>query len=88
MARRPNRSDPVEHKAQMAAANRARYRAQRDLIALHPQRFDELYAEECAKQVPPVIPVGRRNLTEEEQIVAEIERLQAQLDELEAEGDG
>jgi hypothetical protein len=42
------RQDPDKHRAQVRAANRARYRAIKRLIAENPQRFDELYAYEAA----------------------------------------
>jgi hypothetical protein len=42
------RQDPDRHRAQVRAANRARYRAVKRLIDENPRRFDELYAEEAA----------------------------------------
>jgi hypothetical protein len=42
------RSDPEKHKAQVRAANRARYKAVQLLIAENPVRFDVLYAEQAA----------------------------------------
>ena len=44
------RTDPEKHKAQVRAANRARYRAVQALIAEHPERFDDLYAAEAAAE--------------------------------------
>ena len=38
------RTDPEKHKAQVRAANRARYRAVQQLIARHQIEFDALYA--------------------------------------------
>jgi hypothetical protein len=39
------RTDPERHKAQVRAANRARYRATKDLIAENQERFDVLYTK-------------------------------------------
>jgi hypothetical protein len=41
------RSDPEKHKAQVRAANRARYKAVQLLIARHQIEFDNLYAEQA-----------------------------------------
>ena len=42
------RSDPEKHKAQVRAANRARYKAVQLLIGENQVRFDTLYAEQAA----------------------------------------
>ncbi len=60
----------------MCAGSRARYRAQRRLIAELPERWQELYDEE-------------RSLGEEESLERQIERLRVQLAEIrQAETDG
>ena len=43
------RSNPEKHKAQVRAANKARYRALQTLVARHPAEFAVLYAEEAAQ---------------------------------------
>lgn len=42
------RTDPEKHKAQVRAANRARYKAVQQLIGRHQVEFDVLYAEQAA----------------------------------------
>ena len=42
-----HRSDPEKHKAQVRAANRARYKAVQLLIGRHQGEFDVLYAEQA-----------------------------------------
>ena len=44
------RQDPDKHRAQVRAANRARYRAVKRLIDAHPKEFDAYYAEEAASE--------------------------------------
>ena len=41
------RSDPEKHKAQVRAANRARYKAVQLLIHNHQGEFDALYADQA-----------------------------------------
>lgn len=41
------RSDPEKHKAQVRAANRARYKAVQLLISRHQAEFDALYADQA-----------------------------------------
>jgi uncharacterized protein YPO0396 len=42
------RSDPEKHRAQVRAANRARYKAVQLLIAKHQAEFDDLYADQAS----------------------------------------
>jgi len=42
------RTDPEKHRAQVRAANRARYKAVQQLIARHQVEFDVLYAEQAS----------------------------------------
>lgn len=42
------RSDPEKHKAQVRAANRARYKAVQLLIGRHQVEFDTLYADQAS----------------------------------------
>jgi len=42
------RTDPEKHKAQVRAANKARYRALQVLVSRHPAEFAVLYAEQAA----------------------------------------
>jgi hypothetical protein len=42
------RSDPEKHRAQVRAANRARYKAVQLLIGRHQAEFDSLYADQAS----------------------------------------
>jgi hypothetical protein len=44
------RTDPEKHKAQVRAANRARYKALQTLVARHPAEFAVIYADEAAHE--------------------------------------
>jgi len=44
------RTDPEKHKAQVRAANRARYKAVQQLIGRHQIEFDLLYADEATRE--------------------------------------
>jgi hypothetical protein len=55
----PNRTDPEKHRAQVRAANRARYRALQRLVSEYQHRFDELYSEEALHEGVSPKPRGR-----------------------------
>lgn len=55
-----NRTDPERHAGQVRAANRARYRATKDLISEYQDRFDELYAMHARAE--GVTPAPRRRI--------------------------
>jgi hypothetical protein len=76
------RSDPERHRAQVRAANRARYRAIRMLIDENQRRFDELYAQQC--RFEGVVPAGPHTTQRERRskLEAEIAELRAQLAEM------
>ena len=67
-----HRTDPDKHRAQVRAANRARYRATQRLIAERQARFDELYAEEASRVGVTPAPRGRIDAV----------AMQAQIDDL------
>jgi len=71
-----NRTDPERHRAQVRAANRARYRATQELIAENQERFDLLYAKHAKGEGVTPAPRNRIDATE---IAAEITRLQGAL---------
>lgn len=66
------RTDPEKHKAQVRAANRARYKAVQQLIGRHQVEFDVLYAEQAALE--GVEPKPREKV--------DAEAIQAQIKEL------
>ena len=78
-ATQPARTDPERHKEQVRAANRARHRAVKRLIAMHPGEFDILYADEAKKEGVEPKP---RTKSEVAQMQSQIERLTAALDSL------
>jgi hypothetical protein len=53
------RTDPEKHKAQVRAANRARYKAVQLLISDHQEQFDTLYAQQAALEGVEPKPRGR-----------------------------
>ena len=53
------RTDPEKHKAQVRAANRARYKAVQALIGENQERFDDLYAAQAAAEGVEPKPRGR-----------------------------
>lgn len=71
------RTDPEKHKAQVRAANRARHRATKRLIANHREEFDALYAHEADKE--GVSPKTRETATVLASMQAQIADLQARL---------
>jgi hypothetical protein len=78
------RLDWDRHRARVRAANRARSRAVKQLVAEHRAEFNRLFAELAAAE--GVVPHPRK--TEAEQIQAEIARLQAKLRSMGLESDG
>jgi hypothetical protein len=70
------RSDPEKHKAQVRAANRARYRAMQLLINENQDRFDALYAQQAALEGVEPKPRGR---VDADQIQSQIAELQERL---------
>ena len=70
------RSDPEKHKAQVRAANRARYKAVQLLINAHQGEFDHLYAQQASLEGVEPKPRGR---VDAEAINAQIAELQARL---------
>jgi hypothetical protein len=75
------RSDPDKHKAQVRAANRARYRAMQLLIKENQARFDELYAAQASLEGVEPKPRGR---VDAEQIQTQISELQERLNKMQA----
>lgn len=73
------RRDPARHRRLVAAANRAKYKAVKELIARHPLEFDRLYAERAAEE--GFVPAGRRSAVQADVLAREIERLQGMLAE-------
>jgi hypothetical protein len=72
----PNRTDPEKHRAQVRAANRARYRALQRLVTENQIRFDELYSEEALREGVAPKPRGRIDV---EVIQHQIASLEARL---------
>lgn len=66
------RTDPEKHRAQVRAANRARYRAVQLLISENQSRFDTLYAQQATLEGVEPKPRGR----------VDAEHLQSQISEL------
>lgn len=67
MARRQKRTDPERHRQQMRAADRARHRAENDLVAMYRDEFDEIYQRTAAEEgVAAYGPKQRLNLTPEQ----------------------
>jgi predicted aminopeptidase len=72
------RTDPEKHREQVRAANRARHRATRSLIAKYRSEWDQLYAKEAAKEGVEPKP---RDTPEIARLRAQIEQLGRKLDE-------
>jgi len=70
------RTDPEKHKAQVRAANRARYRAVQLLIIENQPRFDQLYAQQAQLEGVEPKPRGR---VDADAIQSQIAELQARL---------
>ena len=67
------RSDPAKHRAQVRAANRARYRAIQDLITENQARFDVLYAGHAEAEGVSPKPRGRIDVVTMQRQIAELE---------------
>lgn len=75
-----NRVDPERHREQVRAANRARHRATKTLIAAHRREFDALYALEASKEgVSPKTTAAEDEVTS---LRKQVEGLAAQLRDL------
>lgn len=70
------RTDPDKHRAQVRAANRARYRATQELIGENQERFDALYSKHAKAEGVTPSPRGRINAAE---MQAQINELQERL---------
>jgi len=75
------RTDPEKHKAQVRAANRARYKAVQLLIAEIQARFDALYAQQASLEGVEPKPRGR---VDADAIQHQIAELQARLKSLQS----
>jgi hypothetical protein len=75
------RTDPEKHKAQVRAANRARYKAVQLLIAENQARFDALYAQQASLEGVEPKPRGR---VDADAIQHQIAELQARLKSLQS----
>jgi len=75
------RSDPEKHKAQVRAANRARYKAVQLLIGENQERFDALYSQQASLEGVEPKPRGRVDAVA---IQHQIEELQGRLAKLQA----
>lgn len=72
------RTDWEAWRAQIRAANQARYRATQILISENLDRFDSLYADQC--RLVGVTPKPRSRLTAVEEIEQEIDQLRRRLE--------
>lgn len=68
------RTDPEKHKEQVRAANRARYRAVQDLIEMHQDEFDRLYAVHAASEGVVPKPRGRVDAAALQSQIAELQK--------------
>jgi len=73
------RTDPEKHKAQVRAANRARYRAVQLLIIENQVRFDQLYAQQAALEGVEPKPRGRVDADAIQNQIAELQARLAQV---------
>jgi hypothetical protein len=73
------RSDPEKHKAQVRAANRARYRAVQILINENQDRFDTLYAAQASLEGVEPKPRGRVDAQHLQDQIAELQTRLAKL---------
>jgi len=67
------RTDPEKHKAQVRAANRARYRAVQLLIMENQPRFDQLYAQQAQLEGVEPKPRGRVDADALQNQIAELQ---------------
>jgi hypothetical protein len=73
------RTDPEKHKAQVRAANRARYKAVQLLIAENQSRFDVLYSAQAALEGVEPKPRGRVDAVALQSQIAELQARLARL---------
>ncbi len=78
------RSDPEKHRAQVRAANKARYRAIQVLIGENQARFDVLYAQFAEDEGVTPKPRGRIDVVSMQR---QIEQLQGRLASLTSSSD-
>jgi len=67
------RTDPEKHKAQVRAANRARYKAVQLLIHNHQGEFDNLYAQQASLEGVEAKPRGRVDAAALQAQIAELQ---------------
>jgi uncharacterized protein YPO0396 len=67
------RTDPEKHKAQVRAANRARYKAVQLLIHNHQGEFDNLYAQQASLEGVEAKPRGRVDAAALQSQIAELQ---------------
>jgi uncharacterized protein YPO0396 len=67
------RTDPEKHKAQVRAANRARYKAVQLLIHNHQGEFDNLYAQQASLEGVEAKPRGRVDAAALQHQIAELQ---------------
>jgi len=70
------RTDPEKHRAQVRAANRARYKAVQLLISAHQGEFDTLYSQQASLEGVEPKPRGR---VDADYLQAQIADMQARL---------
>jgi hypothetical protein len=75
------RTDPEKHRAQVRAANRARYKAVQLLISAHQGEFDAFYAQQATLEGVEPKPRGR---VDADYLQHQIADLQARLAQLKA----
>jgi hypothetical protein len=75
------RTDPEKHRAQVRAANRARYRAVQLLISENQGRFDTLYAQQASLEGVEPKPRGRVDADHLQNQIADLQARLAQLKE-------
>jgi hypothetical protein len=67
------RTDPEKHKAQVRAANRARYKAVQELIGRHQGEFDTLYSAQASLEGVEPKPRGRVDAAALQSQIAELQ---------------
>lgn len=72
------RTDPEKHKEQVRAANRARHRATKRLIANHRAEFNAMYMAEAEKEGVTPKPLSREPSTEVATLRAQMEEMRAE----------
>jgi hypothetical protein len=75
------RTDPERHRAQVRAANRARYKAVQLLISENQTRFDTLYAQQASLEGVEPKPRGRVDAVHLQHQIADLQARLASLKE-------